>query len=133
MIKSNSKQARQAIINYIINNYDGSGYEENSPEAKATTIEEIASVILQDVKRVNGHNVRQYSRYTWQDAFTEWAAGLPGLLDTCYYYNRSAVDDLAEILQETETEKKKYTEQEAEKMLSYLIYRELIKAAPDVL
>ena len=35
------------------------------------------------------------------------AAGLPSVLDTCYFYNRSAVDDLGAILEETESEKAK--------------------------
>jgi len=54
---------------------------------------------------------------------------LSSIIDTCYYYNRSAVDDIAEILQQTEAEKAKYTdERKAEKFLSALIYREITKA-----
>jgi hypothetical protein len=63
-----------------------------------------------------------------QDVFEEWASGLPSVLDTCYYYNRSAVDDLGAILEQTETEKAKYNEQESEKLLTYLIFREIKKA-----
>lgn len=51
------------------------------------------------------------------------------ILDTCYYYNRSAVDDLGAILEETEEEKARFTEQEAEQLLTDLIYRELTKGA----
>lgn len=46
----------------------------------------------------------------------------------CYYYNRSAVDDLGEILEETDEEKAKYSEQQAEELLSRLIYREMEEA-----
>ena len=46
---------------------------------------------------------------------------------TGYYYNRSAVDDLAGILEETDAEKARYNEQDAEKLLTSLIYRELMK------
>ena len=60
--------------------------------------------------------------------FADWCAGLPSILNTCYYYNRSAVDDLGEILEETEEEKEKYTQTEAEKLLTALIYREIKKA-----
>lgn len=64
---------------------------------------------------------------TRQDAFECWCSGLPSVLDTCYYYNRSAVDDLGNILEQSEQERNKYTEQEAEKMLTRLIYREISK------
>ena len=65
---------------------------------------------------------------TEQERFTDWAQGLPSVLDCCYYYNRSAVDDLGAILEETDAEKARYSEQQAENLLSYLIYRELVKA-----
>ena len=64
---------------------------------------------------------------TEQQRFEEWAAGLPSILDTCYYYNRSAVDDLGAILEETDSEKARYSEQQAETRLTYLIYRELVR------
>ena len=49
------------------------------------------------------------------------------MIDTCYFYNRSAVDDLGEILEETDEEKAKYNERQAEDLLTWLIYRELLK------
>ena len=133
MIRSNSKKAIQNIRAYITDNYNPDGYDPEAPEAKATTFEEIAACILADVKRVKGYEFNRCRCYTWQEAFADWAAGLPGLLDTCYYYNRSAVDDLAEILQETDSEKAKYSESQAEEKLSRLIFRELQKAAGHVL
>ena len=60
--------------------------------------------------------------------FEDWARGLALGNLFCYYYNRSAVDDLGEIMEETEEEKAKYTEQEAEETLTRLIYREMEKA-----
>lgn len=32
--------------------------------------------------------------YTNEQVFIDWCQGLPSILDTCYYYNRSAVADL---------------------------------------
>ena len=133
MLKTNSKKARENIKNYIIDHYDGCGYDPGTLEADAKTLAEISAVILTDLKRVKGYEVLRYTRYTWEAAFEDYAAGLPGLIDTCYYYNRSAVDDLGALLEETETEKARYTESDAEKMLSKLIYRELITAAPGIL
>ena len=57
--------------------------------------------------------------------------GLPSVLDTLYFYNRSAVDDLGEVLEQSEREKVKYTEREAELMLTHLIYRELKRGAAE--
>lgn len=127
MLKTISKRAIENIRKYIVEHYDGSGYDENTPEAQAATFEEIATVIYLDVMRVESYrlNLRWMS---FEQLFSEWASGLPGLLDTCYYYNRSAVDDLGEILEETEAEKAKYNEREAETMLSNLLAREIGKA-----
>ena len=71
------------------------------------------------------HDKRRMSE---QEYFYEWCQGLPSVLDTCYYYNRSAVADLAAILEESDNEKSRYTEEQAEKQLTWLIYREIKKA-----
>jgi len=120
MLKTNSKQARENIRNYIIDRFDCSDYE---PEIIPEGFEEIAKFIL---------NTFRDEKINWQkipevDLFADWAAGLPAVLDTCYYYNRSAVDDLGEILNETQAEKDKYSEDKAQELLSSLIYRELLK------
>ena len=67
-------------------------------------------------------------RISLQDLFEDYAAGLPlgGLFD---YYLHSAIDTLGDILEESEAEREKYSEEEAEKMLTRLIYREMIKEA----
>jgi hypothetical protein len=100
-------------------------YAENI--AENPTFEEIAAAIYADFYRVYNSDWN-HKTYSEQAYFAEWAAGLPGILDTCYYYNRSAVADVAAILDETETEAAKFTEADAERLLSYLIYREIVKA-----
>lgn len=125
MLKTNSKKARENIRAYIMERENVAEYAENI--SNDPTFEEIATAIYADFYRVyNSDYVKR--TYTPADYFAEWAAGLPGILDTCYYYNRSAVDDLAGILEETESEKARYKEADAEKLLSYLIYREIEKA-----
>lgn len=124
MLKTNSKKARENVRAYIMERENVAEYAENI--SNDPTFEEIAAAIYADFYRVyNSDYVKK--TYAPADYFAEWAAGLPGILDTCYYYNRSAVDDLAGILEETETEKAKYKETDAEKLLSYLIYREIEK------
>jgi len=122
MLKTNSRQARENVQAYIMQHFDGCNYDIETPE----TFTQTAAVIM-DVFRSEKPAEGGYSRMSEQERFTEWAAGLPSILDTCYYYNRSAVDDLGEILEETEQEKARFTEQDAENRLTYLIYRELVR------
>lgn len=64
-------------------------------------------------------------KVNYQDIFEEWAQGLP--LDGLFtYYLHNAVNTLAIILEESENERSRYTETQAEKLLTSLIYREVI-------
>lgn len=125
MLKTNSKKTKENIKKYIIDNFTPEGYTDTPPDQWP----EIATFII-DTFRSNKYSaVEDYRYYNNNEyaAFIDWAQGLPSVLDTCYYYNRSAVDDLAIILEETEEEKNRYSEADAEKMLTYLIYRELTR------
>jgi len=124
MLKTNSKQAHENIKKYIMDGFTPENYGIEDPG----NFEDTAKIIYRIFKEEKA-NDPYYKHYPEQDVFANWAAGLPSILDTCYYYNRSAIDDIAEILQQTEAEKAKYTdERKAEKFLSALIYREIIKA-----
>ena len=124
MLKTNSKKARENIREYIMKNESTAEYAETA----CNTFEEVAAAIYADFMRVyTGSNARR--SYPAAEAFAEYAAGLPGIIDTCYYYNRSAVDDLGEILEETPEERARYSEEDAERLLSNLIFREIEKAA----
>lgn len=126
MLKSNSKKARKNIRNYIIDNFTPENHTDNAP----TEYKEITAFIL-DTFRTEKYNTPEDFKYYHGNegaAFADWCAGLPSVLDTCYYYNRSAVDDLAAILEETDAEKQCFTEPEAENRLTALIYREIKSA-----
>ena len=127
MLKTNTKRAAENIRLYIVDNFTPENYTDNPPQE----FEQIAAFILDCFRSefLPNENARRYYHYNEQAAFADWCAGLPSVLDTCYFYNRSAVDDLGELLEETEAEKARYTEEQAEKTLTYLIYRELTKAA----
>lgn len=122
MLKTNSKQARQNVQAYIMQGFTGENYSIETPE----TFKDTAAVIM---KIFNSEKPAEgaCSRMNEQERFTDWAQGLPSILDTCYYYNRSAVDDLGAILEETAEEKARYSEQNAEQLLTALIYRELVR------
>ena len=118
-LKTNSKKKKKNIQKYIMDNFTGEAYGIETSK----TFRETAEIILEVFR-----NEKQDVHYSEKENFINWAAGLPSILDTCYYYNRSAVDDIGEILEESETEKSRFTEIQAEELLSSLIYRELIKA-----
>ena len=126
MLKTNSKKAIENIKNYIVNNFDFCNYDDGTTE-EPTTFSEIAKFIYNCFLAEKRYN-DGYKHYSEQQIFFEWCSGLPSVIDTCYFYNRSAIDDLATILEETEAEKSKYLEADAEKLLTNLIYRELKKA-----
>lgn len=127
MLKTNNKKARENIRNYIIAGFTPEGYTDNPPQE----FPEIARFILATFRNEKYHLPQDFRYYRNNElaAFADWCAGLAGVLDTCYYYNRSAVDDLGAILEESEEEKAHYTEEQAENTLTFLIYRELVKGA----
>jgi len=122
MLRTNSKKARENVRAYIMNHFTPENYTDTAPQEWPG----IAAFIL-DTFRSEKPAIGAYARMTEQERFTDWASGLPSVLDCCYYYNRPAVDDLGAILEETEAEKARCTEQQAENLLTYLIYRELTR------
>ena len=122
MLRTNSKKAMENIRTYIEKNFDCTNYDlEKEPE----TFEEKACFILATCRKEKRYSLYSASSY---EMFRDWCQGLPCVLDTCYYYNRSATEDLAAILEETDYEKIRFSESEAEEKLTQLIYRELKKA-----
>ncbi len=125
MLKTNSKQAKENIKQYIMDHFTPEGYTDTPPQEWS----EIAAFILETFRdeKYKRPEDKRYYHNNEVAAFYDWAQGLPSLLDTCYYYNRSAVDDLSVILEETETEKARFTDSDAEYLLTALIYRELTR------
>ena len=121
MLRSNSKKVIEKVRSYITDGIDpdyfGLAEEPDFPET--------CKLILQACE-----DEKFYNRIrSGLDTFRDWAQGLPSAFNTMYYYNVSALDLLADWLEETESEKAKYSESEAEEMITRLIYRELIKGA----
>lgn len=136
MLRSTSKAAKANIHQYIIEHFDPTGYDYEAIDC--TDWQDVARAIW-DV----WHEEKVYGQHKGFECFKDWAQGLPSILDTCYYYNRSAVKDLAVILEDEKTLtelkenyedwywcKEEYWESEraAEEKLTWLIYRELQQA-----
>lgn len=138
MLKTNSKKAIENIKKYICDNVNFD-YD--------TVNEKYYYVMKLEERKAHGENINMFSVYanaiysimydqvvrfdnrglTMYEYFTHWCEGLPGVINTDYYLNRSAIKDLGDILEESETERQKYTESEAEKMLTRLLWREIHK------
>ena len=123
MLKTNSKKAIENIRAYVVDNFTPENYDLEPSNDFATAAKVIYNCFIDEKSGTN-----DWGRVSESVIFADWCAGLPSIFNTCYYYNRSAVDDLGEILEETEEEKEKYTQTEAEKLLTALIYREIKKA-----
>ena len=121
MLKTTTKKAKENIRNYILTHYNPEYYD----GAPTEDFKAIAKFILETSRSESPYI---YGKINAQDAFAVWCSGLPSLLDTDYYYNRSAKEDLGNILEETEEERNRYTKADSEKMLTALIYRELMSA-----
>lgn len=125
MLRTNCKKALENIRAYILENTDVTGYDKyEQPE----TFEQAALIIWDEFQTAKQYELCR-PRTNIQECFTDWCAGLPSIIDTCYYYNRSAVNDLAKLLNETEAEASRFTETEAERQLTWLIFREISKEA----
>lgn len=120
MLKTNSKQVKEKIKKWINENFDSSSYG-----VECSTYEEKVAFIAKTCWHELGHEVKK--RYSsFQEMFVNWCQGLPSLIDTASYYcHSSAVDLVGGILEQTEEERNKYSETEAEHLMTYLIYREV--------
>ena len=126
MIRTNSKKAKENIFSYIKDHstdFLSDNYGIEASDGELYTV--IWSIFEKEARPHDGRNAKTPLNIV----FEEWASGLAmgSLFD--FWYNRPAVDDLAAILEETPEEAAKYTESDAEKMLTRLIYREISAAA----
>lgn len=126
MLRTNSKKAHQNVQQYIINHFNEEYHDFETPE-EFTKVAEIIMKYFEICKPYSNEYIRR-SGLTKYEVFRSWCQGLPSGFDVCYYYNRSAVDDLGDILEQTQEERNKYTHAQAEELLTYLIYRELVAA-----
>ena len=132
MIKTNSKALNEKIKNLIIDCYnDSSDYYGYEGREMATDYTGICKDILTAFENEKVKHDCQYraGRISKQDLFMDWMQGLPtafSIADDVFYFG-DAVDYIGNLLEQTESEKAKYTTEQAEKLACYLFYRELTK------
>ena len=130
MLRTNSKKAAENIRKYIMEDFE---YLQERADYDGITLEENnADQVLAYAYNVFNAEMRgeieRYRNINLYNIFQNWASGLALGNLFCYYYNRSAVEDLGNILEESAAEKAKYKEEDAEELLTRLIYREMTRA-----
>ena len=132
MIKTNTKKAKERINNYIIENSKDYLLEYglfDKLETKEDIHKAIATIFYNEVFKhhscVSDYIYLKRFNNSLYEAFRDWGQGLAcgSLFD--YYFNVSAKDLIASILEETNEEKDKYKEYQAEELMTKLIYREV--------
>jgi hypothetical protein len=134
MLRTNSTEARNRLMSYVMEwtadeISDANEWNARTGDPKRYDANDPASVAAFILDRFNDEYSHEIKRYGAPTAFEAWASGLAlgGLF--CYYYNRSAVDDVQKILKETDEEAQDYTEAEAERFLTGYIYKEMRRRA----
>lgn len=128
MLKTNTKQARENIKSYILKNFRPEDYagEFTGDPQNFDDVKKFIIGIFKEEYADPCHAREKVTNFTPDVVlFTEWAQGLPLVLDCDYYVSRSAIDDLGDILEETPEERRRFSERQAEATLTWLIFREL--------
>jgi hypothetical protein len=115
MLKTNSKQVKAKVRGYILANFI---YEDQPHETESETLDLVARCFI-EAEYSSGYQRSQ----NLQEAFIWWLQGLPcGLGD---WYLCRAVDLVGDWLEQTTEERNQYSEQQAERLASYLVFKEV--------
>ena len=130
MLKTNSKKAKENLKNYIMKYSESSfndckNYEKENFKYNNTFSDRCTWLYKKFRSEKKGEEKAYNNEFLM---FDSWAAGLAcNQLFLYKWFTRSAQNDVASILEESETEKENYTESQAMDLLTKLIYREIIK------
>lgn len=132
MLKVNSKKVIEKVRKYCVDSWNDYAEREGMPTTESFEVASTgilkncinAKLCFEKEKRLDF--LKHYYSNSFFAAFEEWCQGLPNVLSTCYYLHR-AVNQLGDWLEESEEEKNRYSESEAEKKITYLLFRELTK------
>lgn len=119
MLRTNSKRFKENLNNFVLDAMK----ETLEYEGAKKNIENAYRYLYNDFKRVYGWQFNKQYCYRF-GLFCEYMAGLPH--EFTYYYDR-AIEQLGNLLEKVEDERNKFSESDAEKKLSYFIYREMMK------
>ena len=130
MLKTNSRQVKERVNNYLFNNF--LDYEEKGARETGRSIDDVKNYIVcaclsekLGTRRHHLESMKAHGFNSLYDLFKNWMQGLPGVLDAGYYYNCSAVELVGDLLEQTKQERVKYTENQAEELMTLLLYKQL--------
>lgn len=133
MLKTNSKEVMNRIKKIIMDSYEAAEeYYTFDGGTMKTEYNDICKDIMNMfyIEKLQFDNRYKAGRISKADLFMDWMQGLPSTFPVSNdIFLSSAVDFLGDLLDETETEKEKFTDEQAEKRTVYLLYRELEKHA----
>ena len=127
MLRTNTKKVKENIIDYMLEHINNVSIDYDIEESVIGTPETFCFFMyLTFQNEYRNHNCYwKAHRVSEYDLFREWAAGLAfsGMFD--YFYFPQAVDLVGSWLEETEEEKARFSESDAEELATKLIYREM--------
>lgn len=133
MRRTNSKETMEAIKKEIMESYEAAEeyYTYDGEEAK-TEYNDICKDIMTafENEKCKYDSMYRAGRISKQDLFMDWMQGLPSALPLADdIFLGSATEWLGKILDQTEEEKARYSDDKSEKLSCCLIYREIAKHA----
>lgn len=132
MLRTNSKKAIENLKKWIVDNFNIDAVNKDDI-IDGNDFNSIATMIYKSFCRCLWNCREDFARFkSEQNAWEYCMAGLPSFLGTYKYYcGGGAIDVLGDILEQTEEERNRYTEAEAEKCMTYLLYRTVKKGVID--
>lgn len=124
MLKTNSKQVKEAIRKYLQEGFENSGCNLDEGIYNGLTLPEMARKFLdimeKEYPKFYGGNFYSYA------AIADYLQGLPSSISVRFYYNEER-NLLKEWLQETDEESNRFEDDKMNRLYWFLISREIIK------
>lgn len=135
MLRTNSKKAINNLDNYLLSYAEDIAAENDDAllfDYDLTNIHGFADCVLNYYfyeEMIRTDNRYAAGRISYNDLFLEWSRGLPLPIFDYYNFGGDAKKILGDILEETEEERGRFSESDAENMLTRIIYNRLVKNA----
>lgn len=125
MLRTNSKQAKEAIRNYLKDGFLDSAYNLDEGIYQDMTLPEMARKFLEIMQDefYCAYNKMRYPNL--QEAIIEYLKGLPSSIAIAFYYDEER-RLLEKWLQEDKTDSIKYGDEKTDRLYWHLISREII-------
>lgn len=144
MLRTNSKVLKERVRQHIVESYNDwqidngekitTDFKKISREILKTCFRDKSSYNVKTPEQYYEYIVNRFYKHSFQELFTDWTQGLPSIIDCNYWLysgKNNPINILGDWLEQTEEERVKFDFEESAKMITYLIYSELLKAIND--